>query len=196
KGDFTRDGGDVAPGVPAVLNPLSVRGSSTNRLDLANWIVAPENPLTARVMVNRVWQQYFGRGLVETENDFGTQGTRPSHPELLDWLAVEFMASSVERSDPYACAWSMKALHRLIVTSATYRQSSRVRPELERVDPRNVLLGRQARLRLDAEVVRDVALASSGLLSPKIGGPSVFPPQPEGVAALTQVKRPWVVSSG
>jgi mono/diheme cytochrome c family protein len=225
QGDFTRKGEVVTPGVPAVLHSLPTGPAAPNRLDFARWLTDPRNPLTARVKVNRIWQQYFGRGLVETENDFGTQGTRPSHPELLDWLAVEFMARSDARpsvlgarldteptglvgaehrapstehqaSDPYACGWSMKAMHRLIVTSAAYRQSSGFRPELQRADPRNLLLGRQARLRLDAEVVRDVALASSGLLSPKIGGPSVFPPQPEGVAALTQVKRAWVVSAG
>jgi hypothetical protein len=186
KGDFTRDGGEVAPGVPAVLNPLAVRGDSTNRLDLANWIVAPENPLTARVMVNRVWQQYFGRGLVETENDFGTQGSPPSHPELLDWLATEFMRQG----------WSLKKLHHLIVTSATYRQSSRARPELQITDPLNKLLARQSRLRLDAEVIRDLALSASGTFADKIGGPPVFPPQPDGVMTLGQVKRAWSPSKG
>jgi len=186
KGDFTRDGGDVAPGVPSVLNPLSARGNSTNRLDLANWIIAPENPLTARVMVNRVWQQYFGRGFVETENDFGTQGSPPSHPELLDWLATEFMRQG----------WSLKTLHRLIVTSATYRQSSRARPELQISDPLNKLLARQSRLRLDAEVIRDLALSASGTFADKIGGPPVFPPQPDGVMTLGQVKRAWTPSQG
>jgi hypothetical protein len=117
----------------------------TNRLDLARWIASPENPLTARVIVNRIWQQYFGRGLVETENDFGTQGTPPSHPELLDWLAAELVAH----------AGGLKHLHFLIATSATYRQSSRARPDLAGVDANNKLLARQTRLRLDAEVVRD-----------------------------------------
>src|SRR6185436_13429889 len=186
KGDFTRDGGDVAPGVPSVLNPLSVRVGSTNRLHLANWIVAPENPLTARVMVNRVWQQYFGRGLVETENDFGTQGSPPSHPELLDWLATEFMRQG----------WSLKKLHSLVVTSATYRQSSLARPELQISDPLNKLLARQSRLRLDAEVIRDLALSASGTFADTIGGPPVFPPQPEGVMTLGQVKRAWTPSKG
>src|SRR5262249_26010093 len=125
-------------------------------------------------------------GLVETENDFGTQGTLPSHPELLDWLGTEFIQQK----------WSMKAMHRLIATSATYRQSSRVRPELMVVDARNRLLARQNRLRLEAEVVRDVALAASGLLTPKLGGPSVFPPQPDGVFRLTQVQRTWQPSEG
>jgi mono/diheme cytochrome c family protein len=166
-----------------------------NRLDLARWIVDPANPLTARVTVNRIWQQYFGKGIVETENDFGTQGIPPTHPELLDWLACEFMTPSafeVQSSAP----WSLKHLHRLIVTSATYQQSSKARPDLATVDPNNKLLARQNRLRLDAEVVRDVALAASGLLIDKIGGPSVFPPIPDGVMTLGQIKRDWKVSEG
>src|SRR5438094_910251 len=148
KGDFTRPGEKVDPAVPAVLPPLvagRARTQPLNRLDLARWIVATNNPLTARVIVNRVWQQYFGKGIVETENDFGTQGSPPSHPELLDWLATEFIAKK----------WSMKSMIRLMVTSATYRQSSRNRPELAITDPRNKLLARQSRLRLDAEIVRD-----------------------------------------
>ncbi len=185
KGDFTRRGETVTPGTPAILPPLPAVENPT-RLDLAKWLFDPAHPLTARVMVNRVWQQYFGRGLVETENDFGTQGIAPSHPELLDWLATEFAAQK----------WSLKTLHRLIVTSATYRQSSRVRPELEISDPINKLLARQSRLRLDAEIVRDVALASTGLLVPKLGGPPVFPPQPEGVMNLGQNRRPWTASDG
>ena len=185
KGDFTRDGGGISPAVPAVLHPLAKK-EQPNRLDLARWLVDARNPLIARVTVNRLWQQYFGRGLVETENDFGTQGTPPSHPELLDWLATEFMAQK----------WSLKAMHRLIVNSATYRQSSRVRPELNVVDPTNKLLARQSRLRLDAEIVRDVALSASGLLDPKLGGPPVFPPIPDGVMSLGQVKREWKVSTG
>src|SRR5713226_6831479 len=127
--------------------------------------------------MNRFWEHYFGLGLVETENDFGMQGSRPTHPELLDWLASEFIAKK----------WSMKAMHRLIVTSATYRQASRARPEFAIIDPRNKLLARQARIRLEAEIVRDVALAASGLLAAKIGGPSVFPPQPGGVYRFTQI---------
>ncbi len=184
-GDFTRKGKVVQPGVPAILPPLPALAKPT-RLDLAKWLVDPKNPLTARVTMNRFWQRYFGLGLVETENDFGTQGTPPSHPELLDWLATEFMARQ----------WSMKAMHRLIVTSATYRQASTVQPEAARVDPRNRLLARQNRIRLEAELVRDNALAVSGLLSRKIGGPSVFPPQPEGVYAFTQLKKNWQPSSG
>jgi mono/diheme cytochrome c family protein len=187
-GDFLRKGARVSPAVPAVLHSLrrASSGRPPNRLDLARWLADPQNPLTPRVAVNRFWQRYFGTGLVETENDFGTQGTPPTHPELLDWLAAEFVARG----------WSMKAMHRLIVTSATYRQSSRSRPELATLDPRNRLLARQARLRLEAEAVRDVALASSGLLSHKIGGPSVYPPQPEGVFRFTQIPRDWKVSAG
>jgi mono/diheme cytochrome c family protein len=183
-GDFTRKGKLVSPGVPAVLPPL--KGTKNpNRLDLARWIVSPENPLTSRVTVNRYWQRFFGLGLVETENDFGTQGTPPSHAELLDWLASEFIARK----------WSVKDIQRLIVTSATYRQASRNRPELAH-DPRNRLLGRQNRLRLDAEIVRDVALSASGLLNDEVGGPSVFPPQPEGVYAFTQINKNWKTDTG
>jgi hypothetical protein len=189
QGDFTRKGAPVQPGVPAVLNPLQAHGRPSvglTRLDLARWIVDPANPLTARVAMNRFWQHYFGVGLVETENDFGTQGTPPTHPELLDWLATEFVRQK----------WSMKAMHKLMVMSATYRQSSKARPDLAIVDARNRLLARQSRLRLDAEVVRDVALSSCGLLSHKIGGPSVFPPQPEGVYRFTQLPKNWKVSIG
>jgi hypothetical protein len=173
-----------------------------NRLDMARWLVDPTNPLTARVMVNRVWQAYFGKGLVETENDFGTQGTPPSHPELLDWLALEFMQPSGERgsgragSPSQADGWSLKELHKLIVVSATYRQASRHRSELAKVDPHNRLLGRQNRLRLEAEIIRDAALGASGLLNDKVGGPSVFPPQPEGIFRFTQVPRDWTASLG
>jgi len=191
RGDFLRPGREVEPGVPAVLPQLSVESAEgaarrPNRLDFARWLVDTRNPLTARVTVNRLWQQLFGRGIVETENDFGTQGTPPTHPELLDWLASEFVANG----------WSYKALVRLLVTSAVYRQSSDGRPELPDIDPHNRLWARQARLRLEAEAVRDSALAASGLLSTKIGGPSVFPPQPAGVMALAQVNRPWEVSTG
>jgi hypothetical protein len=184
KGDFTRPGPAVTPGTPAALPPL--RASAPNRLDLARWTVDPAHPLTARVALNRIWQQYFGLGLVETENDFGAQAAPPSHPELLDWLATELVARQ----------WSLKALHRLIVTSATYRQSSHTRPDLAVLDPRNRLLARQTRLRLDAELVRDVALATSGRLVPKLGGPPVYPPQPDGVMTLGQSRREWKASTG
>jgi hypothetical protein len=157
-----------------------------NRLDLARWIVSPDNPLTARVVANRVWQQLFGRGIVETENDFGSQGASPTHPELLDWLATEFIQGG----------WSLKALQRTIVCSKTYRQSSVDRPELRHKDPNNYLLGRQQRLRLDAELVRDNALAASGMLSKKLGGAPVFPPIPTSIMGLGQVKRAWNVSTG
>ncbi|MBM3865002.1 MAG: DUF1553 domain-containing protein [Verrucomicrobia bacterium] len=186
QGDFTRLGERVEPGTPAILPPLRSAGPRPNRLDLARWTANPNHPLTARVIVNRVWQQYFGLGLVETENDFGSQGLPPSHPELLDWLATEFTARS----------WSLKALHRLIVSSATYRQASHAREDLALVDPLNRLLARQQRLRLDAELVRDTALTASGLLVPRLGGPPVYPPQPDGVMSLGQVKREWKASTG
>ena len=186
KGDFTRPDVEVTPGTPKVLHAFQKPQTLPNRLDLAKWIVSPQNPLTARVIVNRVWQQYFGRGIVETENDFGMQGTAPSHPELLDWLATELIAKK----------WSLKELHKLIVTSKTYRQSSANRPDLIEKDPQNYLLARQTRLRLDAEVVRDVCLTASGLLSPKLGGPPVYPPIPDGVMGQGQVKRVWSVSKG
>src|SRR5262249_33956374 len=156
--------------------PLPAGIERPTRLDLARGLVDPANPLVARGTGNRIWQQDFGRGLVETSNDFGTQGSAPKDPELLGWLGREFVGRG----------WSMKAMHRLIVTSATYRQQSRARPELATVDPDNRLLARQTRLRVEAEAVRDLMLAASGLLSAKIGGPSVFPPQPDGVMALTR----------
>jgi hypothetical protein len=140
-------------------------------LEFAKWLVSRENPLTARVTVNRQWQAFFGRGLVRTLEDFGFQGEVPSHPELLDYLAVHFMEDG----------WSLKRLHKLIVMSATYQQSSRVTPELLERDPSNVLLARGPKFRLEAEIIRDSALKAAGLLSPKMFGPSVFPPQPKSV---------------
>jgi mono/diheme cytochrome c family protein len=184
QGDYTRPGDVVIPGVPGVLPPISA--PKPDRLDLARWLVDPRNPLTARVEVNRLWQAAFGRGLVETENDFGTQGAPPSHPELLDWLATELVARG----------WSLKAIERLILTSATYRQASRLRPELVAIDPENRRLARQSRVRLDAELVRDAALTASGLLAPASGGPSVFPPQPDGVMTLGQMRREWTADTG
>jgi len=188
RGDFLRPGKQVSPDAPAVLPALSLADSSAERtrLDLARWIVHPNNPLTPRVTVNRIWQHYFGRGLVETENDFGTQGEPPTHPELLDWLAGWFVDHD----------WKLKELHRLIVCSATYRQSSRFVEPLGERDPYNKLLARQTRLRLEAEAIRDAALRVSGLLASRIGGPSVYPHQPPGVMELAQVKRPWEVSPG
>ena len=185
-GDFTRKGANVPPGVPAILPPLRAQHTPANRLDFAQWLVDRDNPLTARVTVNRMWQRYFGKGFVDTENDFGAMGEKPTHPELLDWLAVEFMDSN----------WSQKAIHRLIVTSATYRQSSEVRKDLDTSDPENRLFARQSRLRLDAENVRDAALVASGLLATAVGGPSVYPPIPAGVYESTQVRREWKTSTG
>jgi hypothetical protein len=185
RGDFLDRGPDVSGNVPAVLPPLQAAGDHGTRLDFARWLVSQDNPLAPRVVVNRDWLQFFGRGLVETEDDFGTQGTPPTHPELLDWLAIEFREH-----------WDSKALHRLIVTSSTYRQSSALRGDLSSRDPQNKLLGRQSRLRLDAEIVRDVALSAAGLLTTKLGGPSVFPPQPEGVFDFTQDPKPWNAAVG
>ena len=190
RGDFTRpnkDLGELTPGIlskvkPALPNPTSRR----NRLDLAKWLVDPANPLTPRVTVNRTWMRYFGRGLVETEEDFGTQGSPPTHPDLLDYLASRFIEDG----------WSMKNLHRLIVTSETYRRSSKARPDLADLDPRNLLLARQSRLRLDAEIIRDAALSASGLFAPIIGGPGVYPPQPDGIYAFTQSRKGWSTSTG
>ena len=185
RGSFLSKGELVHANVPAALHRLP-ESELANRLGLARWLVSKDNPLTARVTVNRFWEQYFERGLVETSEDFGAQGERPAHPELLDWLAVEFM----ERN------WSMKAIHRLIVTSATYSQSSRVPAALLERDPHNRLLARGPRFRLDAERIRDTVLAASGLLSRKIGGPSVFPPQPEGVWDIPYNDDRWVESAG
>ena len=185
-GDFTRKGSLVQPGVPAVFPALKNPNPVPNRLDFAKWLVDKDNPLTARVTMNRIWQQYFGKGIVETENDFGLMGDRPTHPELLDWLASEFMAGD----------WKMKRMHKTIVMSATYRQASAARPEVTAVDPYNKLLARQNRLRLDAEIIRDSALVATGLLSHKVGGPSVYPPIPKGANDVTQVKREWKVSEG
>jgi hypothetical protein len=185
RGDFLRRGVEVAAGTPAVLPPL--KAHVANRRDLAHWLVRGDNPLTPRVAVNQVWHKYFGRGIVPSLDDFGTQGERPSHPELLDHMAGELMRRR----------WSLKELHRLIVTSATYRQASRVRPEVASRDPNNALLARQARVRLEAEVIRDVMLASSGLLVRSVGGPSVRPVQPAGVSELTYAgSARWVESTG
>ena len=184
RGDFRSPGIEVKPGIPAVLPPLP-KQVPRNRLTLAHWLVSPDNPLTARVAVNRMWQEFFGRGLVSTSDDFGKQGDKPTHPALLDWLAREFIARG----------WSMKAMHKLIVMSATYRQSSRGRQELETLDADNRLLARQARVRLSAELVRDAALAVSGLLDTTVGGPAVFPPQPKEAASYGY-STPWEESRG
>jgi uncharacterized protein DUF1553/uncharacterized protein DUF1549/cytochrome c len=191
RGDFLRPDktlGALQPGVIAAVNAAFTHPPAAfkNRLDLARWLVSPENPLTPRVTMNRVWMHYFGRGLVETDDDFGAQGTPPTHPELLDWLGREFIRRG----------WSMKAMHRLIVTSATYRQSSQARRDLAERDARNLLLARQERLRVEGEIVRDQALCASGLLDPTVGGPSVRPPQPDGVFSFTQKKKTWTASTG
>jgi hypothetical protein len=167
RGDFLKPKAEVAPGVPAFLNPLPA-GAPVNRLTFARWLADRKAPTVARSMVNRVWQSYFGTGLVATSEDFGSQAESPSHPELLDWLAVEFMDKG----------WSFKTLHRLIVTSATYRQSSKVTAEAYARDPVNRLLARGPRFRVEGEIVRDIALAASGLLNPAVGGASVCPPAP------------------
>ncbi|MGC4007056.1 MAG: DUF1553 domain-containing protein [Pirellulales bacterium] len=180
-------GEKVDAGVPAIFpQPKIAKDEKPNRLQLAKWLVDRDNPLTARVMVNRVWEQYFGRGLVSTGEDFGTRGTSPTHPELLDWLAVDFMDQG----------WSLKKLHRSITLSAVYRQSPRVTPELLAKDPDNTLLARGSRNRLDAEMIRDTALAASGLLSKKIGGPSVMPPQPAGIWNSPYNGEKWVDAQG
>ncbi len=181
RGDFLHPGAAVEPNGPTVLPPILARSGTRDRLDFARWLVDARNPLTPRVTVNRIWQAYFGQGLVATENDFGLQGDRPTHPELLDWLAGALVEAR----------WSQKAIHRLIVTSATYRQSSRMRADLAAADPYNKLLGRQQRLRIEAETIRDASLAVSGLLSGEIGGPGVYPPQPQGIYRFTQQVKFW-----
>ena len=186
RGNFLEKGAVVQPDVPSILPPLASAETPVNRLEFARWLFTPEHPLTSRVSVNRIWQRLFGIGLVETDDDFGTQGELPSHPELLDRLSSEFMR----------VGWSQKQLIRLIVTSATYRQSSHVTPELLARDPRNRLLARQSRVRLEAEGVRDVALSASGLLSQKMLGPGVYPPQPKGIYVVTQVSKQWPESKG
>jgi mono/diheme cytochrome c family protein len=173
RGNFLQKGEAVAPGTPAFLPPLKARGASADRLDLARWLVDPAHPLTARVAVNHVWQHLFGEGLVRTPENFGTKGEKPTHPELLDWLASEFVRLK----------WSRKALIKLVVTSATYKQSSARTAKLSAADPTNALLARQNRFRVEAEIVRDLALSTSGLLNPKLGGPSIVPPFPDGLLA-------------
>ena len=170
RGNYEAPRAEVTSGTPGFLPPLPP-GTPTNRLGLARWLVSPAHPLTARVQVNRVWQMFFGRGLVKTSENLGTQSDAPSHPDLLDWLAVEFRESG----------WDVKRLHRQIVTSATYRQSSRVTPALRERDPENQLLARGPRFRLPSLLLRDVALASSGLLDARIGGKPVYPYQPTDI---------------
>ncbi len=186
KGNYLNHGDTVQPAMLESFHPLPA-GASPDRLGVAKWLISKDNPLTARVTANRFWAQLFGRGIVETEEDFGTQGSPPSHPELLDWLAVEFMDSN----------WNIRSLLKTIVTSATYRQSARVSPAALEKDPANRLLSRSPRNRLEAEMVRDQALALSGLLSQKMYGPSVFPVQPAGLwRAAFNGERTWATSAG
>ena len=187
RGDFLQPAQVVKPGVPSFLNPLPANVPA-NRLTFAKWLVARDSPTTARSLVNRLWQSDFGTGLVSTAENFGTQAETPSHPELLDWLAVEFMDKG----------WSLKQLQRTIVLSAVYRQASRVTPELLAKDPENRLLARGPRFRVDAEVVRDIALSASGLLNSKVGGPSVFPPAPAFLflPPTSYSPKSWVESQG
>lgn len=189
RGDFLDPGVEVQPGTFATLHPFQARNQSAlpDRLDLANWLVSSENPLTPRVTVNRIWGHLFGRGLVKTMDDFGVRGEYPTHAELLDWLSEEFLRVN----------WSQKALIREIVLSATYRQSSAHRPELVEIDPLNERLARQNRFRVEGEIVRDLHLAASGLLNRTVGGPSVFPPMPADVAALSYANNfKWKTSEG
>ena len=169
RGDFLKPGKVVEPSVPAFLHPMpAAKENEAERLRFARWLVSRDSPTTARSFVNRVWQSYFGTGIVETSEDLGRQSPAASHPQLLDWLAVDFMEND----------WRIKDLHRLIVNSSTYKQNSRLSPELREKDPYNRLLARGPRFRVDGEIVRDIALAASGLLTPEIGGPSVYPPAP------------------
>jgi len=188
RGDFLKPGDKVEPGVPAFLPPLPESSTPPNRLTFARWMVDRKAPTTARVIVNRIWQAYFGVGLVATTEDFGTQGELPSHPELMDWLAVELMDSG----------WSLKHLHRLILSSSTYQQQSRVTPELLARDPYNRILARGARIRVDGEIVRDIALASSGLLDSQRGGPPIMPAAPDYLflPPNSYGPFPWVTSTG
>ena len=179
RGSFLDLGEEVRPTTPEFLPPLKTRGVATDRLDLARWIVDPQHPLASRVAVNHLWRQLFGRGLVATPDNFGLTGSPPSHPQLLDWLATEFVCQG----------WSTKAVIKMIVTSSTYRQSSRRRLELADIDPENVLLARQTRGRVEAETVRDLALDAAGLLNRQVGGPSFQPPLPSGLSQLVELKN-------
>jgi hypothetical protein len=182
-GDYRNRADAIGAAVPELFNQPPMK----SRLELARWLTSPDNPLTARVAVNRMWQEFFGRGLVRTSDDFGTQGEKPTHPDLLDWLATEFREGG----------WSMKRMHKLIVMSAAYRQASDVRKELLAGDPDNTLIARQNRLRLPAELIRDSALFASGLLNTNIGGRSIRPPQPPGIAELGYANSvKWVETQG
>ncbi|AGA28779.1 DUF1549 and DUF1553 domain-containing protein [Singulisphaera acidiphila] len=192
RGDFSNQGPEIDPGFPAVLTSSATQipvirpnaRTTGRRTKLAEWLLEPQNPLTGRVMVNRIWQRHFGRGIVATASDFGTMGAGPSHPELLDWLATEFIARG----------WSIKAMHRLMLTSATYRQSSRNDPSAFKADPENNLLWRHARQRLDGEAIRDALLAVSNQLNLSLGGPCVFPELPAELTKLSSHGAVWPVS--
>ena len=185
RGNFLDPGDEVSAGIPAAFHQLP-EGSQINRLALAEWLMSPANTLTSRVWANRIWARLFGIGIVETEEDFGALGALPTHPQLLDWLAVEYRDNG----------WSLKKLLKAIVLSRTYRQSSEITPQLRELDPRNQLLSRGARFRLSAETVRDESLAVAGLLSKKMGGPPVMPPQPDGMWRSTYNGQKWINAEG
>ncbi|HMC60133.1 MAG TPA: DUF1553 domain-containing protein, partial [Candidatus Solibacter sp.] len=193
-GDWMNETGDIVqPAIPGFLGGLETGGQRATRLDLANWLVSADNPLTPRVYVNRLWREFFGTGLSKVLDDLGSQGEWPTHPELLDWLAAEFVKPEYQAEGTHA--WDVKHLIRAIVTSRTYRQSSMSTPQLDERDPDNRLLARQSRFRVDAEVVHDVALSVSGLLAPKFGGPSAKPYEPDGyLATLNFPKREYAAS--
>ena len=185
RGNFLDPGEEVSAGIPAAFHQLP-EGTQINRLALAEWLMSPENTLTPRVWANRIWARLFGIGIVETEEDFGALGASPTHPELLDWLAAEYRDNG----------WSLKQLLKAIVMSRTYRQSSDITPELQEIDPRNQLFSRGTRFRLSAETVRDESLAVAGLLSKKMGGPPVMPPQPDGLWRSTYNGQKWINAEG
>ncbi|MEO0444776.1 MAG: PSD1 and planctomycete cytochrome C domain-containing protein [Verrucomicrobiota bacterium] len=185
RGDYLQPKETVEPAVPAIFEPLPA-GEPANRLTFARWLVSEANPLAARVAVNRAWRAFFGRGIVHTAGDFGYQSELPSHPELLDYLAVRLIDEG----------WSMKRLHRWIVTSRVYQQDSRVDPDTYAKDPKNIYLARGPRFRMEGEMIRDAVLQTSGLLTQKVGGPSVFPPQLPSVTAVAYGKTKWKVSEG
>ena len=185
RGSFLDKGDQVSPAVPELF-AVSKESQPSNRMEFARWLVDGKNPLVARVVVNRFWQSYFGHGLVRTPDDFGAQGTPPSHPLLLDWLANEFVESG----------WDMKRIHRLIVTSATYRQSARVPTNASERDPENLLLSHMPRIRLPAEQIRDQALAVSGLLVQNVGGPPVYPVHPANYWQQRALPGKWTNSQG
>jgi hypothetical protein len=190
RGELKQPGAEVSPGWPVILlprgrpAPAAVKALATStgrRAVLADWLTDPRNPLTVRVLVNRLWQHHFGRGIVPTASDFGLRGQPPTHPELLDWLATEFVRQG----------WSIKRMHRLMLLSNTYRQSTQVSAEVRRRDPENQLFSRMNRLRLEGEAIRDALLAASGRLDRRLGGPSVFPPLPAGAEGV----KGWAVSA-